>query len=233
LELSITGCVALPRASEKPQDRHEAHAAPMFGLISPVHLQRPPLVINPFESDPTARFLGLQLDNPFSALKASPLDVEGLVRGRGAAPDPFVMHAKRPAATTGMNGPRRELRVWLDDDRARRPAPRGWIHVTKASEAIALLGSGRVVELSLDHDLGDEAKRGSGADVLDYLARQQELCGRDLWPRDGITLHAADARARDAMARTIREYAGKVSRIEQRRTADGRARFAFRRRPRR
>jgi hypothetical protein len=93
-----------------------------------------------------------------------------------------------------MSGARRELRVWLDDDRERRPAPQGWIHVTTATEAIALLASGRVVELSLDHDLGDREKRGSVADVLDYLARQQEFCGRDLWPRDGITLRTRNRR---------------------------------------
>jgi len=132
-----------------------------------------------------------------------------------------------------MSGARRELRVWLDDDRERRPAPQGWIHVTTATEAIALLASGRVVELSLDHDLGDREKRGSVADVLDYLARQQEFCGRDLWPRDGITLRTRNRRAQDAIARKIRRHASKVSRVEQRRTADGQTRFAFRRKARR
>ncbi len=49
-----------------------------------------------------------------------------------------------------------ELRVWLDDDLVDRAAPPGWAQVVTAGEAIAMLDSGRVVELSLDHDLGDD-----------------------------------------------------------------------------
>ena len=47
-----------------------------------------------------------------------------------------------------------EVRLWLDDDLVNRAAPDGWTHVTTAREAIELLDSERVVELSLDHDLG-------------------------------------------------------------------------------
>jgi len=35
-------------------------------------------------------------------------------------------------------------------------APPGWIHVTTAHAAIALIDRGDVIELSLDHDLGDD-----------------------------------------------------------------------------
>jgi hypothetical protein len=43
-------------------------------------------------------------------------------------------------------------RVFLDD---RRPAPDGWTLVRWPDEVIALLETGAVEELSLDHDLGD------------------------------------------------------------------------------
>ena len=74
--------------------------------------------------------------------------------------------------------PRGDLRVWLDDDLENRAAPAGWIHVTTAREAISLLDTERVVELSLDHDLGDDERFGRGTDVVDYLAEQQEIHGR-------------------------------------------------------
>jgi hypothetical protein len=57
------------------------------------------------------------------------------------------------------------VRVWLDDERT---APDGWVHVKTAAEAIALLEEGGVVELSLDHDLGDDAA-GTGYDVATWL----------------------------------------------------------------
>lgn len=100
-----------------------------------------------------------------------------------------------------------ELRVWLDDDLEDRAAPDGWIHVTTAWDAIDLLRTGRVIELSLDHDLGDDERNGRGTDVVDFIAEQQEVHRRSLWPRDGIRLHTGNAYGRDAMRRTIRRYA--------------------------
>jgi hypothetical protein len=79
--------------------------------------------------------------------------------------------------------------------------------VTTAWDAIDLLRSGRVVELSLDHDLGDDERNGRGTDVVDFIAEEQEVRGRVLWPRDGIRLHTGNAYGRDAMRRTIRRYA--------------------------
>jgi hypothetical protein len=44
------------------------------------------------------------------------------------------------------------MRVWLDD---RRPPPDGeWAWVKTPEEAIELLATGEVSEISLDHDLG-------------------------------------------------------------------------------
>src|SRR5207237_1022034 len=96
------------------------------------------------------------------------------------------------------------IRVWLDDDLEDRRAPRGWVHVVTAWDAIRLLDGNRVIELSLDHDLGDDLACGRGIDVITFLAEQWMTHGRDLWPRDGITLHTANPAGRNAMTRAIR-----------------------------
>jgi hypothetical protein len=50
------------------------------------------------------------------------------------------------------------MKVYLDDE---RQAPDGWVRVFWPDEVIALLQTGAVRELSLDHDLGDD-ERGTG-----------------------------------------------------------------------
>src|SRR5262245_38480933 len=112
-----------------------------------------------------------------------------------------------------------ELRVWLDDDLVDRCAPAGWRHATSAREAIRLLDSERVVELSLDHDLGDDQRLGRCIEVVEWLAEQQEVHGRVLWPRDGIVLHRASGAGRDAMTRAIERYAGVHFRVSRRPTS--------------
>lgn len=116
-----------------------------------------------------------------------------------------------------------ELRVWLDDDAADRPAPEGWVHVRSVREACFALLSGRVVELSLDNDLnnpcvleGDSEAEiarktatadpnlfGTGFQVIDFLEEQHFAAGNPLWPRDGIAVHTANANARERMERSI------------------------------
>jgi NAD+-processing family protein with receiver domain len=130
-----------------------------------------------------------------------------------------------PSSAPAPNG---ELRVWLDDLLEDRAAPEGWIHVTTAPAAIALLGTGRVVELSLDHDLGDDDLAGKGVDVVDHIAEQQVLASRDLWPRDGITIHSANPAGRDQMAQTIQRYASELHLVHRSVTASGKPRFSFR-----
>lgn len=126
-----------------------------------------------------------------------------------------------------VQGPLAEVRVWLDDDFDDRAAPAGWIQVATADEVMRLLDTRHVVELSLDHDLGDDEHAGRGIDVIDYLAEQQEVHGRNLWPRDGITLHTANPYGRDAMARSIRNYAGRSLSVEESRTPGGKPQFRF------
>lgn len=119
------------------------------------------------------------------------------------------------------------LRVFVDDDfEHRRPPSDEWEQVTTAHEAIALLETDRVIELSLDHDLGDEEEAGRGLDVVTWLAEQQELHGRIVWPRDGITVHTANAVGRDNIARAIRHEAGRRLTVCETRVG-GKPRFEF------
>lgn len=57
------------------------------------------------------------------------------------------------------------MKLFLDDERS---APEGWIHVRWPEEAIEILKAGTVIELSLDHDLGDDA-HGTGYDVILWI----------------------------------------------------------------
>jgi hypothetical protein len=129
--------------------------------------------------------------------------------------------------TVDAEVPAGELRVWLDDLLDDRAAPPGWVHVTTAPAAIALIDRGDVVELSLDHDLGDDDVAGKGVHVVDHIAEQQVVEGRDLWPRDGITIHSANAAGRDQMARAIERYAGELYDVRRTTTATGKPRFTF------
>ena len=84
-----------------------------------------------------------------------------------------------------------------------------------------------MLELSLDHDLGDDERFGRGVDLVDFLIEQQEVHGRRLWPRDGITLHTANPAGRETMARAIRRYAGKAMAVEESITPGGKPQFRF------
>jgi hypothetical protein len=119
------------------------------------------------------------------------------------------------------------LRVWLDDDLLDRKAPDGWVQVTTAWEAIKLLDTGNVVEMSLDHDLGDDAAYGHGIDVVNWLGEQQEVHNRPLWPEEGVILHTANAYGRHAMAKAIRADAGRRFQVIETRTAGNKPTFSF------
>ena len=89
------------------------------------------------------------------------------------------------------------MKVYLDDERV---APTGWVRVRWPDEAIELLRSGEVRELSLDHDLGDD-ERGTGYDVLLWI-EEQVACHRFIPPL--ITVHSANPAARIRMEAAIR-----------------------------
>jgi hypothetical protein len=84
------------------------------------------------------------------------------------------------------------MKLFLDDERT---TPTGWIRVYWPSEAIALLASGEVAEISLDHDLGDDI-RGTGYDVVTWIEEAVALRG---FTPPKISVHSANAAARIRM----------------------------------
>lgn len=89
------------------------------------------------------------------------------------------------------------MKVYLDDERAH---PAGWVRTYWPDEAILLLKTGRVTELSLDHDLGDDS-RGTGYDVLLWLEAAVILSG--FTPPERIVIHSANASAWTKMSQAI------------------------------
>jgi len=89
------------------------------------------------------------------------------------------------------------MKVFLDDERA---TPEGWIRVYWPAEAIALLQSGQVTHISLDHDLGDDA-RGTGYDVVLWI--EEAVLTRGFQPPQ-MAVHSANASARQKMEMGIR-----------------------------
>jgi hypothetical protein len=111
------------------------------------------------------------------------------------------------------------IKVYLDDE---RPAPDGWVRVTTPAQAIALLETGEVSHLSLDHDLGDDEGIGTGYDVVLWMEEQVFLTERGNWgnyynapkrlgqnittrfiPPEYITVHTANVSARVKMEQGI------------------------------
>ena len=95
------------------------------------------------------------------------------------------------------------MRVFLDDE---RQTPDGWTRVYWPDEAIALLQTGNVVEISLDHDLGDD-ERGTGYDVLEWIEAEVVLNG--LRPPE-IKIHSANPPARARMLAAVKSIEGRA-----------------------
>jgi hypothetical protein len=89
------------------------------------------------------------------------------------------------------------IRVWLDDV---RDTPDGWTRAFTAGEAIALLEAGGVVEISLDHDLGDDERFGTGYDVTCWIEEQVALHG---FVPPTMRIHSANSVGRQRMQRAI------------------------------
>lgn len=84
------------------------------------------------------------------------------------------------------------MKVYLDDE---RNTPDGWVRVYWPEEAIELLSAGDVVEISLDHDLGDDA-HGTGYDVVLWIEEAVALRG---FKPPLIHVHSANSSAREKM----------------------------------
>ncbi len=81
------------------------------------------------------------------------------------------------------------MKVYLDDE---REAPLGWHRVYWPDEAIELLKTDRVKELSLDHDLGDD-NRGTGYDVVLWI--EEAVFTKGFNPPE-IFVHSANSSAK-------------------------------------
>jgi hypothetical protein len=84
------------------------------------------------------------------------------------------------------------MKLYLDDERA---TPEGWHRVYWPDEAIRLLETGQVTEISLDHDLGDD-ERGTGYDVVLWI--EEAVMTRGFVP-PVISVHSANSSARQKM----------------------------------
>ena len=93
------------------------------------------------------------------------------------------------------------MKVYLDDERA---APDGWVLVRWPEEAIELLKTGQVTDLSLDHYLGDD-ERGTGYDIVLWIEEAVATSGF-VPPR--MAVHSSNAPAR------AKKEAG-IARIQQ------------------
>ena len=88
------------------------------------------------------------------------------------------------------------MKVYLDDE---RPTPAGWSRVYWPEEAIALLETGNVSHISLDHDLGDD-DHGTGYDVVLWI--EEAVMTRGFAPPQ-MSVHSANSSARQKMEQGI------------------------------
>jgi len=89
------------------------------------------------------------------------------------------------------------MKIWLDDE---RPMPQGFDRQVKtADEAIALLKSGGVTLISLDHDLG-ETENGTGYNVARFI--EFRAFHRILAPIE-VLIHSANPVGRERMEQAI------------------------------
>jgi hypothetical protein len=110
------------------------------------------------------------------------------------------------------------MKVYLDDERT---APEGWVQVKTPAQAIALLETGEVSHLSLDHDLGDDEGIGTGYDVVLWM--EERVYGDIHYPMapalrailygnfrvpENITVHTANVSARVKMEQGIKKLLG-------------------------
>ena len=95
------------------------------------------------------------------------------------------------------------MKVYLDDERS---TPDGWVRVYWPDEAIELLKTGKVQEISLDHDLGND-ERGTGYDVVLWV--EEAVMTKGFFPPK-MSVHSANSSAREKMElgiEAIKKYA--------------------------
>ena len=94
------------------------------------------------------------------------------------------------------------MRVYLDD---MRTTPDGWTRAYWPNEVIELLKSGKVKEISLDHDLGDAQGRVMGNERTGYdvLLWIEEKVFTEGFNPPKIKIHTANISARKKMKSAV------------------------------
>lgn len=100
------------------------------------------------------------------------------------------------------------MKLFLDDE---RPCPYGWTGVKYPQEAINILNNKKVSVISLDHDLGDDEKIGTGYDVLLWI---EERVYTDIdYVSPKINIHTTNPSAKQKMEMAVKNinklYKGK------------------------
>jgi hypothetical protein len=105
----------------------------------------------------------------------------------------------------------------LDDTRQPYPEPESWIWVRTPAEAIGLLETGEVGELSLDHDLGlmDGERELTGYDVVVWV--EEAVVTRGFVPPAVMRVHSSNSSAAEKMEagiEAIRRLSGGHSSVD-------------------
>ncbi len=85
-----------------------------------------------------------------------------------------------------------------------------WVWARTAPEAILVLATGGVFEVSLDHDLGEESEVGTGYDVLVWI--EGRVAFDETYQPPVIHIHTSNIGARDRMESAVRGIANLLAR---------------------
>ena len=97
------------------------------------------------------------------------------------------------------------MKVFLDDE---RKTPEGWERTYTPQETINWLKTGTVTHLSLDHDLGDDERIGTGYDVVLWL---EETCYKNKnFKLPEATIHSANNSASAKMKQAIEKIKERI-----------------------
>lgn len=97
------------------------------------------------------------------------------------------------------------MKVFLDDI---RPEPNGWVRTYTPQQTIDLLKTGKVTDLSLDHDLGidcmsdEDGLEQTGYDVILWI-EEEVICNGFVPPK--ITIHSDNPVGRQKMEAGIEQ----------------------------
>ncbi len=98
------------------------------------------------------------------------------------------------------------MKLWVDDE---RPAPEGWVWVTRPAEAIRALATGTVTDLSLDHDLGIDPETNEPQTTRPIVLWLCEMDAahtrRRYWP-DQVRVHSQNPVGRQWLEAMIDRY---------------------------